>query len=83
MFVRSDFSFSLAATPNFCSSSMISSPKSCHLMVFPIILCVPISMSIFPASKSSSSSFVSLALFSLLMYSMRTGRSFMRSLKVL
>ena len=47
-------SFSLVDTPNFCSSSMISSPKSCHFTVFPISLCVPMMMSILPAARSSS-----------------------------
>ena len=83
MFARSDLSFSLAATPNFCSSSMMSKPKSCHSTDLPISLWVPMRMSILPALRSVKSSLISLADLSRLMYSMRTGKFFIRSVKVL
>ena len=35
------FSFSLTETPNFCSSSTMSSPRSLNFTVLPISLCVP------------------------------------------
>ena len=54
-------SFSLAATPNFCSSSMISSPRSRKTTCLPSILCVPIRMSIFPAARSAQISRTSFA----------------------
>ena len=44
--VRSDLSFSLTATPNFCSSSMMSSPRSFHMTCLPTSLWVPMRMSI-------------------------------------
>ena len=50
-FVFICFSFSLTATPNFCSSSMISNPKSLNFTSFPMMRCVPISMSILPSDK--------------------------------
>ena len=40
------FSFSLAETPNFCSSSMMSRPKSLKTMFLPMMLCVPIIISV-------------------------------------
>ena len=40
--------FSLIFTPNFCSSSIIKSPRSRNSISFPTILCVPIKISIFP-----------------------------------
>ena len=46
-------SFSFVATPNFCSSSMISSPRSFHFTDLPMSLWVPTRMSILPAAKSS------------------------------
>ena len=45
-------SFSFTLTPNFCSSSIISSPKSLNLMLLPIILCVPIRILILPSPNS-------------------------------
>ena len=72
-------SFSLAATPNFCSSSLISSPRSRNTICLPSILCVPIRMSIFPEARSSRiwlTSFVDLVR---LMYSTLTGKSRRRS----
>ena len=47
--------FSFTATPNFCSSSMISSPRSLNFTPFPASEWVPISMSIFPSARSFSS----------------------------
>ena len=45
------FSLSLIFTPNFCSSSIIKSPKSLNFISFPTILCVPINISNLPSSK--------------------------------
>ena len=61
-FVFISFSFSFTLTPNFCSSSTISSPRSRNFTVLPINLCVPIRMSIFPSAKSASSCFTSFGL---------------------
>ena len=58
-------SFSFVETPNFCSSSMISSPRSLNFTVFPMSLCVPIMISIFPSSRSLRISLVFLALLAL------------------
>ena len=58
--VRSWRSFSLAETPNFCSSSIINSPKSLKVNVSDSILWVPISMSILPVSRRFFMSFISL-----------------------
>ena len=54
-------SFSLVLTPNFCSSSMMSRPRSCHFTVLEISLCVPTTMSVLPSLRSSSNCLVSLA----------------------
>ena len=74
-------SFSLAATPNFCSSSMTRSPSDLKRTFFPNILWVPIRMSIFPSSSSFSTWAVSFALLERLRCSIRTGKSRSRSLK--
>ena len=74
-------SFSLAATPNFCSSSMMSSPRSRKTTCRPSILCVPIRMSIFPAARSAHICFTSRDDFVRLRYSTRTGKSRSRSMK--
>ena len=55
-------SFSFTATPNFCSSSMMSSPKSRNFTVLPMSLCVPMMMSILPSARSARISFVFFAL---------------------
>ena len=55
-------SFSLVLTPNFCSSSMMSSPKSLNFTCLPISLCVPMRMSTLPSLRSFSNSFVCFAL---------------------
>ena len=83
MFARILLSRSLTATPNFCSSSMISSPKSCHLMFLLTILCVPMRMSICPLANCSNISLVSLAVFLLLRYAILAGVFAIRSRKVL
>ena len=72
-------SFSLAATPNFCSSSMINRPKSRKTIRLPNSLWVPIRMSILPAAKSARICAASLADFERFRYSMRTGKSRSRS----
>ena len=58
--VRICRSFSLVATPNFCSSSMISRPKSLNFTVLPMSFCVPIIMSILPSSRSFNKAVVCL-----------------------
>ena len=73
-------SFSLAATPNFCSSSMTRSPRSWKRTFLPSILCVPIRMSIRPASRSARICLVSLADFVRFRYSIFTGKSRSRSM---
>ena len=55
-------SFSFVATPNFCSSSIMSSPKSLNFTLFPMSLCVPTMMSTLPSARSASTSFVFLGL---------------------
>ena len=75
-------SFSLAATPNFCSSSIISNPRSLNPTFLPRILCVPIRMSIRPSATSFNIWLTSAVLFARLRCSMRTGNSLSRSLKV-
>ena len=74
-------SFSLAATPNFCSSSIISRPRSLKRICLPSILCVPMRMSMRPAASSSRIWATSLAVLVRLRYSMRTGKSRRRSEK--
>ena len=68
-------SFSLAATPNFCSSSIISSPRSRNRTDLPSILWVPIRMSIFPSASSATMRLVSRVDFVRFRYSIRTGKS--------
>ena len=58
---KGERSFSFASTPNFCSSSMTSNPKSLNCISFPKILWVPINMSIFPVETSSKICFFILA----------------------
>ena len=50
--VRICLSFSLTETPNFCSSSMMSSPRSLNFTLLPTSLCVPMMMSVLPSSRS-------------------------------
>ena len=54
--------FSFVETPNFCSSSMMSSPKSLNFTLLPMSLCVPIRMSIFPSARSFRMAVVCLVL---------------------
>ena len=74
--------FSLVDTPNFCSSSMMSSPMSFHFTVLPMSLWVPMMMSMRPAASSSRISRVFFALLALDRYSTLTGRLRSRSEKV-
>ena len=50
-------SFSFAATPNFCSSSMISKPKFLNFSSLLKRACVPIKISILPSATEESISF--------------------------
>ena len=59
-------SFSLAATPNFCSSSITSRPRSLNSKLFPSILWVPMTMSKVPSFSFSLMAATSLAVRSLL-----------------
>ena len=52
-FFRIDFSLSLTATPNFCSSSIINKPKSLYLILSLTSWCVPIIISILPSFSFS------------------------------
>ncbi len=52
-------SFSLVLTPNFCSSSIISRPRSLNLTLDPTNLWVPIKISMRPSSKSASTALTS------------------------
>ena len=61
------FNLSFIPTPNFCSSSIISKPKSLNLISFPTILCVPIKISILPSEVWCIISLTSLALLKRLM----------------
>ena len=54
-------SFSLADTPNFCSSSIMSRPKSLNFTFLPMSFCVPIRMSILPSARSFSKAVVCFA----------------------
>ena len=58
-FIFNCFNFSFTETPNFCSSSIISKPRSLNSTSLPTNRCVPISMSILPSFKSESNSFCS------------------------
>ena len=71
-------SFSFVDTPNFCSSSMIRSPRSLNCTCLPISLCVPMMISTLPALRSSNTSLVSLAERARVRYSTLTGNSFSR-----
>ena len=59
IFVLNDFNLSLILTPNFCSSSIINSPRSLKSMSLPTILCVPIIISTLPFSRFSIIAFCS------------------------
>ena len=60
-FTLIDRSFSLAATPNFCSSSMTSKPRSLNATSLPNNACVPMMISSLPSFNLASVSFFSLA----------------------
>lgn len=81
-FTRSCLSFSLTATPNFCSSSMTSSPRSWKRTFLPMSLWVPMMMSILPAWRSARICFTSFGLRARERKSTRTGMSLRRSEKV-
>ena len=51
------FSLSFTLTPNFCSSSTISRPKSRNFTSLPTSRCVPIMISTFPSAKFCKVSF--------------------------
>ena len=73
---------SLTATPNFCSSSTTSRPKSLNFTSLPIILWVPMSMSILPSARSATIFLTSFGLRAREMKSTLTGSSLRRSEKV-
>ena len=76
-------SFSFAATPNFCSSSITKRPKSLNFIFLLSIACVPIRISTLPDSTSLYICVFSLAVRNLLTYSIVTPNSLSRSEKVL
>ena len=76
------FNFSFTATPNFCSSSIISKPKSLNCISLPTMRCVPISISTFPSFRSFRTSLICPADRALLIYSTRQGKSLSLSLNV-
>ena len=57
--LRRCFIFSLCSTPNRCSSSRISSPRSLNFTSADNSLCVPITKSMEPSASPSSEAFVS------------------------
>ena len=59
--VRSVFSLSLTATPNFCSSSIIMRPRSLNLTRSATKAWVPIKISIWPAASFLRVAVISLA----------------------
>ena len=81
--IRNCFNFSFAATPNFCSSSIIITPKSLNFTAELSKACVPIIISIFPSATFCKISFFSFADLKRLIKSTVTGKSFNRSPKVL
>ena len=70
-FRRSCLIFSLCATPNRCSSSTTSRPRSRNSTSFDSSRCVPTMMSTLPAARSASVSFCSALLRNRLTMSMR------------
>ena len=59
-------SLSLGATPNFCSSSIISNPRSLNFISLFKSRCVPIIISVLPLSSEAVISFISFEFFNLL-----------------
>ena len=51
------FNLSFTATPNFCSSSIMRSPKSLNLIFLFVNWCVPMIISILPSLTPSMASF--------------------------
>ena len=80
--LRSMRIFSLAPTPNFCSSSMTSRPRSRNIISLPRMRWVPMSMSILPSRSRCAMSRTSLAVFRRLINSILHGKSLRRALKV-
>ncbi len=76
-------SFSLSLTPNLCSSSIITSPRSLNFISFLSIACVPINISIAPFSASFNMRPISLCVLKRLTISTITGKSFILFLNVI
>ncbi len=74
--------FSLEETPNFCSSSMMSNPRSLKSTFLLRMRWVPIRISTLPAWSSSNMRDISLVLRRRLIYSTLQGKSFRREEKV-
>ena len=74
--------FSLEETPNFCSSSMMSNPRSLKSTFLLRMRWVPMRMSTLPAWSSSNMRDISLVLRRRLIYSTLQGKSFRREEKV-
>ncbi len=81
--VRNSFNFSFAATPNFCSSSIIITPKFLNFTSLPNKACVPMIISILPSSSCLRVSFFSLDDLKRFIKSTVAGKSASLSLKVL
>ena len=73
---------SLCATPNRCSSSTTSSPRSLNSTSFDSSRCVPTMISTLPACRSSSVCFCSPFVLNRLTMSTRTGKAAKRSFNV-
>ena len=82
-FTFSSLSLSLVFTPNFCSSSIISRPRSLNLMSLFVSRCVPIRMSVLPSATRCRVSLICFVDLKRLMYSTVTGRVARRSRNVL
>ena len=74
---------SFAATPNFCSSSIMSSPRSLNCISLLRSLWVPITISVFPLLRFSEICLISFAVLRRLIYSILHGKSLSLLLKVL
>ena len=81
-FVLSCRSFSLTDTPNFCSSSMIRSPRSLNTTSLLTIRCVPIRIFTLPSLTSFSTCLIWVVVRARLIYSIRQGKSLSLSLNV-
>ena len=78
---RSSLNCSLCFTPNFCSSSTITSPRSLKTISAETIRWVPMTISTAPTAAASMTTFCCLAVRKRLINSIRTGYSAMRSRK--